>query len=426
AGPRWAEMSPELRADCLDRVAALLLERADQLGELLSREEGKPRAEGRGEVVRAARIFRYFAGEALRRHGYTLDSVRTGVETQTHREALGVVGLITPWNFPIAIPAWKTAPALAFGNSVVMKAAALTSAIASGLAEAIHDAGVPDGVFNLIFVRGSVAGGLARDPRVAAISFTGSAGVGRGLAAEAVANGKRVQLEMGGKNPLVILDDADLDRATTVALDGAYFGSGQRCTASSRLIVTEGIHDRFVAALAERLTRLRVGHALAPDTDIGPVSSQEQVDTVQSHLDRARGDGATLVIGGERLKRETEGYYLAPALLADTKSSMRINQEEIFGPVASVVRVRNYEEALEVTNDVEFGLSAGIVTNSLQYAHDFRRRARAGMVMINVPTAGVDYHMPFGGTKASSYGPREQGFAAVEFYTQSKTSYFAC
>ena len=425
AQPGWAAASPEFRGDCLDRAGTLLLARADALGHLLAREEGKPLAEARGEVVRAGRIFRYFAGEALRLHGRSLASVRPGVEIETRREPLGVVGLITPWNFPIAIPAWKAAPALAFGNAVILKAAAITPGIASALADILVEAGMPPGVFNLVFVRGSAAGALARDERVAALSFTGSTGVGRALAADAARHGTRLQLEMGGKNPLVVLDDADLERAVAVALDGAFFGSGQRCTASSRLIVTDGIHDRFVAMLAERLRGLRVGHALDSATQIGPVSSGEQCDTIREYLDIGCREGARLVTGGDRLVRETEGYFLAPALFADADPGMRISREEIFGPVATVLRAPDYEAALAMANDTLFGLSAGIVTTSLERAHDFRSRARAGMVMVNLPTAGVDYHVPFGGTKASSHGPREQGFAAVDFYTQTKTIYLA-
>jgi acyl-CoA reductase-like NAD-dependent aldehyde dehydrogenase len=264
---------------------------------------------------------------------------------------------------------------------------------------------------------------MARDPRVAALSFTGSTGVGRGLAIDAAAHGKRIQLEMGGKNPLVVLDDADLDRAVAVALDGSFFGSGQRCTASSRIIVTDGIHDRFLAALADRVAALRVGHALDPESQIGPVASAEQRDIIESYLAIAAEEKARIVVGGERLKRPTNGYFLAPALVAETTSDMRINREEIFGPVASVIRVAGFEEALAVANDSEFGLSAGIVTNSLAHASAFRRRIQAGMVMVNAPTAGVDYHVPFGGSKASSMGPREQGFAAAEFYTRTKTVY---
>jgi len=257
------------------------------------------------------------------------------------------------------------------------------------------------------------------------VSFTGSSAVGRQLAANAAVSGIRLQLEMGGKNPLVVLDDAPLARAVDVALDGAFFSSGQRCTASSRFIVTDGIHDRFVDALSQRLCALRVGHALEPQTQMGPVSSEEQVETITGYLSALPSSGGHLHTGGTRLQLAHEGYYLSPALITETTPDMRINREEVFGPVASVIRARDYEEALAVANDTEFGLSAGIVTTSLACAHDFRRRAQAGMVMVNVPTAGVDYHVPFGGTKASSYGPREQGFAAVEFYTQTKTSYIA-
>lgn len=425
AQPGWADASPEYRGDILDRAGSLLMERADDLGRLLSREEGKTLAEGIAEVRRAARIFRYFGGEALRLHGRSLPSVRPGMEVTTWQEPVGVVGLITPWNFPIAIPAWKAAPALAFGNSVVMKPAAITPAIASALADALDEAGMPAGVFNLIFVPGQVAGGMATDPRVAAISFTGSTPVGQGLAQKAVAHGKRIQLEMGGKNPLIIMDDADLDRAVAIALDGSFFSSGQRCTASSRLIVHDAIHDRFVEALATAMGELRVGHALAPDTRIGPVASAEQRETFESWLSIATSEGGKLFFGGERVARDTEGYFLSPALITDTDRNMRVNREEVFGPMASVIRVSELDEAIAAANDGDFGLSAGIVTRSLAHATTFRRRIQAGMVMVNAPTAGVDYHVPFGGTKASSQGPREQGFAAHEFYTRTKTAYVA-
>ena len=423
AQPAWADASPEIRSDCLDRAGHILADRADAIGELLAREEGKTRAEGKAETLRASRIFRFFAGEALRLHGRAMASVRPGMDVETRLEPLGVVGLITPWNFPIAIPAWKAAPALAFGNAVVLKPAGITPAVAAAMADALEDAGLPPGVFNLAFLKGSVAGGLARDPRVAALSFTGSTGVGARLAADAAAHGKRVQLEMGGKNPLVIMDDANLDRAVAIALDGSFFSSGQRCTASSRLIVTDGIHDRFVAALADRVRTLKVGHALDPATQIGPVASEEQRNTIEAYLQIASDEGAQIVVGGERVTCETEGYFLAPALIADTKPAMRVNREEIFGPVASVIRVADLDEAIAAANDSEFGLSAGIVTTSLAHAAAFKRRVQAGMVMVNAPTAGVDYHVPFGGTKASSMGPREQGFAAAEFYTRSKTIY---
>lgn len=423
AQPAWADASPEKRSDCLNRVADLLMDRAGAIGTLLAREEGKTLPEARAEAERAARIFRYFGGEALRLHGRSQPSTRPGMEVESRPEALGTVGLITPWNFPIAIPAWKAAPALAFGNAVVLKPAGITGAVASALADAIDDAGIPSGVFNLVFVPGRVAGRMAGDPRVAGLSFTGSTGVGRQLAGDASASGKRLQLEMGGKNPLVVMDDAELDRAVQIALDGCFFSSGQRCTASSRLIVHDRIHDAFVKALAQRMAEVRVGHALDPDTQIGPVASEEQRGGCEHYLAAAVREGGTLVQGGERLSRTTEGYFLSPALITDTRPEMTVNQEEIFGPVASVIRVGSLDEAIAVANDSKFGLSSGIVTTSLANAHSFRRRVQAGMVMVNAPTAGVDYHVPFGGTKASSYGPREQGFAAADFYTRTKTIY---
>ena len=423
AFPAWSEATPEARSDVLDRAGTLLMERREPIGRLLSREEGKTLAEGIGETMRAGRIFKYFAGEALRRHGLNLDSVRPGVEVQTRREAVGVFGLITPWNFPIAIPAWKAAPALAFGNTVVMKPAGPTPATASALADVLMEAGLPEGVFNLVIGRGDVGQAIVDHPEVDGLSFTGSQGVGAGVALGAAKRQARVQLEMGGKNPLVVLDDADLERAVMVALDGGFFSTGQRCTASSRLIVTDGIHDRFVAALAERVAALKVGHALAPDTQVGPAVSQGQQENDYAYIDIAREAGGRIAAGGERITAATPGWYVQPTLIADTDSAMRINREEVFGPVVSTVRVRDYEEALSVANGTEFGLSSGIVTTSLKHARDFQRRVRAGMVMVNLPTAGVDYHVPFGGSKKSSFGPREQGFAAIDFYTQTKTAY---
>ncbi|MFA4892725.1 aldehyde dehydrogenase family protein [Brevundimonas sp.] len=423
AFPAWSEASPEVRSDILDRAGTLVMERREALGRLLSREEGKTLAEGIGETVRAGRILKYFAGEALRVHGQNLASVRPGVEIQTYRQAVGVYGLITPWNFPIAIPAWKAAPALAFGNTVVMKPAGPTPATAEALVAILHEAGLPRGVLNLVIGRGRVGQALVDHADVDGLSFTGSQGVGAGVALGAVRRQARVQLEMGGKNPLIVLDDCDLDRAVQIALDGSFFATGQRCTASSRLIVQDGIHDRFVAALAEKVSALRVGDALEPDTQMGPAVSQDQMETSYRYIDIARSEGGRVVTGGERLNLEKPGWYVQPTLIADTDAAMRINNEEVFGPVASTIRVKSYEEALAIANGVEFGLSAGIVTSSLKHARDFQRRARAGMVMVNLPTAGVDYHVPFGGSKASSYGAREQGFAAVEFFTQTKTAY---
>lgn len=423
AFPAWSDASPELRSDVLDRVGTALLARKDELGRLLAREEGKTLAEGAGETARAGRIFKFFAGEALRRSGISVDSTRPGVEAATYREAVGVFGLITPWNFPIAIPAWKTAPALAFGNTVVLKPASITPAMAAAMAEIIQEAGAPKGVFNLVFGGAAAGTALAEDPRVAGVSFTGSQGVGSDIAQRAVKRQARLQLEMGGKNPFVVLDDADFERAVQCALDGAYFSSGQRCTASSRLIVTDAIHDRFVKALAERLSAVRVGDALDPKTQIGPVASADQLNTTLGYIDIADREGARRLVGGERLTLDKPGYYVSPALLVDTKADMRVNCEEIFGPVASVLRVADYDEALAAANAGEFGLSAGIMTSSLKHARHFTRHVRAGLTMVNLPTAGVDYHVPFGGTRKSSYGPREQGGAAIEFYTLIKTAY---
>ncbi len=423
AFPAWSEASPEVRSDVLDKAGTLLMQRAQEVGTLLSREEGKTLPEGIGETMRAARILKYFAGEALRLHGQNLASTRPGVEVQTYRQAVGVYGLITPWNFPIAIPAWKAAPALAFGNTVVLKPAGHTPATAEALVAILHEAGLPDGVLNMVIGRGRVGQAIVDHPDVNAISFTGSQKVGAGVAAGAVARQARVQLEMGGKNPLIVLGDADIERAVTIALDGAFFSTGQRCTASSRLIVEEGIHDAFVAALAERVKALRVGDALDKDTQIGPAVSEDQRETSYRYMEIATKEGGRIVAGGDRPQLEKPGWYVQPTLITETQAAMRINNEEVFGPVASVIRVKDYEEALHIANGVEFGLSAGIATSSLKHARDFQRRARAGMVMVNLPTAGVDYHVPFGGIKSSSYGPREQGFAATEFFTQLKTAY---
>jgi aldehyde dehydrogenase (NAD+) len=423
---QWSVSSIQDRANILDKVGSDILARKDELGRLLAREEGKTLPEGIGETVRAGHIFKFFAGEALRLSGEKLASVRPGVEVEISREPLGVVGLITPWNFPIAIPAWKIAPALAFGNTVVFKPAQWTPGCAWVLAEILAAAGIPAGVFNLVLGSGSVVGEtLVNHPDVVALSFTGSVATGREIARKAVSRMARVQLEMGSKNPLVVLDDADLATAVNVAVQGAYFSTGQRCTASSRLIVTEGVHDRFVAALTEKLRSVKVDNALTPGTDIGPVVEKPQLEQDLEYIALGQREGARLAIGGERLTRGTDGYYLAPALFVDATNAMRISREEIFGPVACVIRAGNYDEALAMANDTESGLSSGIVTTSLKYASHFKRHAQAGMVMVNLPTAGVDYHVPFGGRKASSYGPREQGRYAAEFYTTVKTTYIA-
>lgn len=426
AFPAWSTGSIQERANILDKVGSDILARKDELGRLLAREEGKTLPEGIGETVRAGHIFKFFAGEALRLSGEKVPSVRPGVDVEITREPVGVVGLITPWNFPIAIPAWKIAPALAFGNTVVFKPAQWTPGCAWTLAEILAGAGIPPGVFNLVMGSGSVVGDTIVNHRdVVAISFTGSMETGQSIARKAVGRMAKLQLEMGSKNPLVVLDDADLPTAVNVAVQGAYFSTGQRCTASSRLIVTEGIHDRFVQALTERLSTLKVDNALMPGTEIGPVVERPQLETDLEYIRVGQQEGARLAAGGDRLTRTTNGYFLSPALFVDATNAMRISREEIFGPVACVIRARNYDEALAIANDTDTGLSSGIVTSSLKLASHFKRHAQAGMVMVNLPTAGVDYHVPFGGRKASSYGPREQGRYAAEFYTTVKTTYIA-
>jgi len=424
AAPAWAAFNVQARADILDKIGNEILARKDELGTLLSREEGKTLPEGIGEVARAGNIFKFFAGEVLRRTGELVPSVRPGIDVEITREPLGVVGIISPWNFPAAIPAWKVAPALAYGNCVVFKPADLVPGSAWAMAEIITRAGLPAGAFNLVMGRGSVVGeAIIGDPRVDAISFTGSVDTGRKVAAKAVAGMKKIQLEMGGKNPLVVLDDADLKTAVECAVNGAYFSTGQRCTASSRLVVTKGIHDKFVAAMTERLKSLVVDNALKPGVQMGPVVDKNQLNQDLFYIEEGRKEGAKLAYGGNLLKRETEGFYLEPALFTETRNDMRINREEVFGPVATVIAAKDYDEALAIANDTQFGLASGIVTGSLKHASHFRRNSQAGMVMVNLPTAGVDYHVPFGGRKGSSYGPREQGRYAAEFYTAVKTAY---
>jgi aldehyde dehydrogenase (NAD+) len=422
--PAWSTGSVQARSDALDKIGSEILARKEELGTLLSREEGKTKPEGIGEVTRAGHIFKFFAGECLRLAGETLPSVRPGIGVEITREPVGVVGLITPWNFPIAIPAWKTAPALAFGNCVVLKPADLVPGCAWALAEIISRSGIPAGVFNLVMGPGRVIGdAMVQHAGVDAISFTGSVGVGTRIAQSCAQTLKKVQLEMGGKNPQVVLDDADLNQAVELSVQSCFYSTGQRCTASSRLIVTDTIYPAFIEAMQARMARIQVGDACTAGTDIGPVVSQAQLEQDLSYVEIGKAEGATLQCGGEQLKRETQGFYLAPALFVDSTPAMRINREEIFGPVAGVIRVKDYEQALAVANDTPFGLSAGIATTSLKHATHFKRHAQAGMVMVNLPTAGVDYHVPFGGRKGSSYGPREQGAYAREFYTTVKTAY---
>ena len=424
AFPAWSRSGILERHAILRKTSDEIMARKEELGRLLAREEGKTLPEAIGETMRAGQIFDFFAGECLRLAGETLPSVRPGIGVEITREALGVVGIITPWNFPIAIPAWKIAPALAYGNTIVFKPADLVPGSAWAIVDILHRAGLPKGVLNLVMGKGSVVGQAMLDsPDLAGITFTGSTGTGKRVALASIEHNRKFQLEMGGKNPMIVLDDADLNVAVEAAANSGFFSTGQRCTASSRLIVTEGIHDKFVAALTEKLKTLVVDNALKAGTHIGPVVDSRQLKTDTDYIDVGRSEGAKLAFGGELVKCETPGFYLQPTLFTEATNAMRIAREEIFGPVAAVIRVKDYDEALTVANDTPFGLSAGIATTSLKHATHFKRNSEAGMVMVNLPTAGVDFHVPFGGRKGSSFGPREQGRYAAEFFTTVKTAY---
>ena len=420
----WGKSGLEQRYNALMNIGNEMIARSAELGELLAREEGKPLAEGKGEVYRAGQFFQYYAAEALRQIGDTADSVRPNIEIDVRREPMGVVAVISPWNFPTATASWKIAPALAFGNTVIWKPANVTPASAVALTEIIARQDLPPGTFNLLMGGGGKIGqGLVESPLINAVSFTGSVPVGRGIATAAAANFTKTQLEMGSKNALVVMDDADLDLAVAHATGGAYGGTGQKCTASSRLIVHSAIHDAFVEKMKASVEALKVGHALEDGTQIGPAVDAKQLNSNMEYMDLARSEGCELVTGGERLSMATDGYYMSPALFTGTNNAMRVNREELFAPIACVIKVDSYEEALATANDTEFGLTSGIMTQSLARATHFRRNIRTGCVTVNLPTAGTDYHVPFGGRNNSSFGSREQGAYAVEFYTQVKTAY---
>lgn len=419
--PRWRATNAAARAEILDKIGSELIARAAELGDLLAREEGKTLKEAAGEVLRSGQLFKFFAGEAYRatREGYP--SVRDGIELTVEREPLGVVGVLTPWNFPVSIPAWKIAPALAYGCTVVFKPAELVPASAWALAEIIGRCGLPKGAFNLVMGHGAVVGdAIVRHPGVAGVSFTGSTKVGKAIGHALFERGAKMQLEMGGKNPLVVLDDADLDLAVDCAVQGAFFSTGQRCTASSRLIVTRGIHDAFVASMVERLKRLKVGDARAPDTEMGPVASQAQLDIDARYVAIGLSEGAEIVHGGRVIDGPAPGYWHEPTLFAGASNAMTINRHEIFGPVAAVIEAADYDEALAIANDCEQGLSSGIVTRDETVIRHFRAHAEAGMVQVNLPTAGMDFHAPFTGRKNSAYGAAEKGPYAREFFTELK------
>ena len=422
----WATTGLEKRYAVLMAIGDELIARSEEIGRLLSREEGKTLAEGKGEVYRSGQFFTYFAAEVLRQVGDNADSVREGIEIDVRREPVGTVAIISPWNFPLATAVWKIAPALAFGNAVIWKPANLVPASAVALAEIISRQDIPAGLFNLAMGSGGGIGQqLVESPQVDAISFTGSVPVGRGIAQAAVANFTKIQLEMGSKNALAVMDDADLDVALACALNGAFGGTGQKCTASSRLVVHRRIHDYFVERLVEGAEKMVVGHALEPETQMGPVVSAEQLEQNLANVALAQQEGGELLCGGERVERATEGYFMSPAVIAGTQNDWQVNREELFAPIVCVIAVDSYDEALATVNDTRFGLTAGIVTSSLARATHFRRNVKTGCVMVNLPTAGTDYHVPFGGRGESSYGPREQGQYAREFYTAVKTAYIA-
>lgn len=426
AQAEWAAYGMERKQAVLMSIGTEMMERAEELGTLLSREEGKPLAEGKGEVYRAGQFFTYYAAECLRQLGENADSVRPGIEVDVRREPVGVVAVISPWNFPTATASWKIAPALAYGNAVLWKPANVTPASAVALTEIIARQDIPAGLFNLVMGAGRDVGQrLVESPMVDAVSFTGSVPVGRGIASAAIQNFTRVQMEMGSKNALAIMDDADLDLAVSLALGGAFGGSGQKCTASSRLIVQDSVHDAFVEKLVKGAEAMKVGHALGEGTQIGPVVSETQLTENLKYAALGQSEGAELACGGIRVDRETDGYYMTPGVFLNTTNDMRINREEMFAPLAAVIKVGSYDEALATVNDTNFGLTSGIVTRSLARATHFRRNARTGVVTVNLPTAGTDYHVPFGGRGDSSYGPREQGMTAREFYTVVKTAYIA-
>ena len=419
----WEKVGIEKKSQILIKIGDELIQKSKKIGELLSREEGKPLNEGIGEVARAGQQFQYYGSECLRLYGEKIPSTRPGFQVEISREPLGTIGIISPWNFPIAIPAWKAAPAMMCGNAVILKPASLTIGSAVALTEIIAKQDIPAGLFNLVLGSGSDIGHkISTHPKIAAITFTGSVEVGKKLYQNSSSTMKKMQMEMGSKNPLVVMDDADLKTAITCAVNGAYGGTGQKCTASSRLIVHENIYKDFVKGLLESIKNLKVGHALDEGTQMGPASNQSQFESNLEYIDIGKGE-AKLEFGGNPMNMRTPGYYMEPTLFIDGDNKSRINQEEMFGPIACVIPTKNLDHALEIANATDFGLSSGIITQSLAKAEFFKQNIKTGVTTVNLPTAGLDYHVPFGGRKASSFGPREQGTYARDFYSQVKTSY---
>src|SRR5437868_12878018 len=422
----WADLPATKRGEYLFKAAELLESRLQQLGEEMTREEGKTLPEAIGEVKRAINIFRYFGGEGSRQFTYQTPSERENVLCYTIRKPLGVVALITPWNFPSAIPAWKIAPALVAGNTVVIKPASLAPLSSYRLIEALHETGIPPGVINYVTGSGgSVGDALTSNPEIKAISFTGSTSVGGSLYRKVAERRIRVQLEMGGKNPTVVLNDADLDYAADVLINGAFFSTGQKCTACSRAIIERAIYEPRVDKLVEKTRKLKVGNGLAPGVQIGPAVDAEQLKTDLEYIETAKNEGGQLLCGGRRLTGGDydKGYFIEPTIFSGVKSEMCIAQEEVFGPVLALMVAEDFDDALRIANDVRFGLSASIVSRDLTRVHKFINRIEAGLITVNLPTAGVEYQLPFGGTKESSFGMREQGPQALDFYSESRTVY---
>jgi alpha-ketoglutaric semialdehyde dehydrogenase len=426
AFPAWAALPAPARGAILFKAAEILDGRFEQLSAEMTREEGKTLPEARGEVRRSINILRYFGGEGARLPGLLAPSERARVFACALRRPLGVVGLVTPWNFPGAIPAWKLAPALVAGNTVVLKPASAAPLSSWRIVEALADAGVPAGVVNFVAGPGAaLAEAMLDGPGMRAVSFTGSCETGAQLYDRAVRRRLRIQLEMGGKNPTVVLADADLDRAVADTVNGAFASTGQKCTATSRVIVERAVHDEFVARLVARTRALKVGNGMDAGTDVGPAIDQHQLDSVMGYVERGRREGATLLCGGGRLSGGAfdHGFFVEPAVFADVDEHMSIAREEIFGPVLAVMKASDFDDAIRIANGVAFGLSASVQTRDISRAFDFVNRIEAGLVTVNLPSAGVEYQLPFGGTKDSSVGPKEQGPHALDFYTDWKTVY---
>ncbi len=424
--PKWASMPGPARGAILFKAAEILEHQFDHLGAEMTREEGKTLPEAKGEVRRAINIFRYYAGEGSRAGGILTPSERERVHTFAIRKPIGVVGLITPWNFPIAIPAWKMAPALICGNTIIVKPASVSPLSSWRIVEALHTAGVPKGVVNFITGSGGELGGaIVNATPVRAVSFTGSNDVGQKLHEAASKRRIRIQLEMGGKNPTIVLADADFNAAVENTVNAAFFSTGQKCTATSRVIVEDAIYDKFLEALVARTGKLKVGNGMQAGVDIGPCVDEGQMNTVLEYLEIGRKEAGEAKAGGHRLTGGDydKGYFVAPTIFADVQENMRIAQEEIFGPVLAVMRAKDFEDAMRIANAIPFGLSASIQTTNVSRVFDFVYRAEAGLLTVNLPSAGVEYQLPFGGTKDSSFGPKEQGPAAFEFYSDYKTVY---